>query len=323
MKKYIFIASIIFLALFCFATSAFCDQGISSRPAQKSKLEKSLNISQEKAPLKEAPQADAPDWLKRTNFAFEVDSNNRPKYFLETIQPLFGSQNKETVFFNQSRISEKSGRPTYNIGLGLRKIFPKIGLLGINTFYDYQDWHKHSRGGLGVDLVTDRGIEARVNSYLRISNERLIKEDSVNYYYEKVANGLDGELGLPLPYLPFLKIYGGGYWYNFEHFKNKYGWQGRLEFTPVKFSRLNLEVYDDTKTKNVNYRLEGAVTLAFTSFSLSDIIKDIKGSRQEAYPKVDLENKVLDRVVRDFDITVITTIKSKSTGLTVEGGKSG
>ena len=40
------------------------------------------------------------------------------------------------------------------------------------------------------------------------------------------------------------------------------------------------------------------------------------------YPKIDLREKVLDRVVRDFDITVIKSTKSKATGLTVEGGRT-
>ena len=266
------------------------------------------------------PKPEMPDWLKRTNFAVEAGTNQKPKYFFETIQPLLGTQEKDVVFFNQSRISERESRPTYNLGLGLRKIFRDAYLLGINSFYDYQDLHKHSRGGVGFEAINDKGLEARINTYIRISNKRLVGENTANEYYEKVANGLDWELGAPLPYLPLLKIYGGGNWYNFEHFKNKYGWKMRLEYTPIKYSRINLEILNDTKRKNTDWRVEGAITLAFTSFSLSDIIKDIKGSKS-AYPKIDLRDKVLDRVVRDFDITVIKSTKIKATGLTIEGGR--
>jgi len=270
----------------------------------------------------EETKQEVPDWVKRTNFAVEAGTNQKAKYFLETIQPLLGTQDKDLVFFNQSRISSRDERPTYNIGLGLRRIFNDSYLLGINSFYDYQDLHKHSRAGLGFEAITDKGLESRVNTYAAVSGSRLVSEDSVNSYYEKVANGLDWELGGPLPHLPFLKVYGGGSWYNFDHFKNKTGWKGRLEFSPVKYSRLGFEVYNDSKLRDTSYRLEGALTLAFTSFAFSDIIKDIK-STETAYPKVNLRDKVLDRVVRDFDITVIKSTKSKSTGLTVEGGKSG
>ncbi len=261
-----------------------------------------------------------PDWVKRTNFAIEAGTDQKTDYFFETVQPLLGTQDKDVVFFNQSRISETAARPTYNIGFGLRKIFAESYLLGINSFYDYQDLHRHSRGGVGFEAISDRGLEGRINTYIGISGRRLVQEDASNQYYEKVANGFDWELGGPVPYLSFLKVYGGGNWYNFEHFNNKLGWQARMEYTPVKYTRLDFTVLHDNKTRDIDFRFEGALTLAFTSFSLHDIISDIKGS-PAAYPKINLRDKVLDRVVRDFDITVIKSIKSKSSGLTIEGGR--
>lgn len=306
MKKKIAIS--LFIIAFS-VVSLYADEGVKSQNKK----------SPQAAP--ENKQQAIPDWVKRTNFAIEAGTGQRPKYFLETIQPLLGTQEKDIVFFNQSRISERNSRPTYNLGFGLRTIINQAYLWGINYFYDYQDLNKHSRGGVGLEAISDRGLEARLNTYFRISKNRLVKEDGANEYYEKVANGLDWELGAPLPYLPFLKIYGGGNWYNFGHFKNKSGWQMRLEYTPIKYSRLDFIMHDDTKSKDLDYRFEGAITLAFTSFSLSDIFKDIKGS-QVAYPKIDLHDKVLDRVVRDFDITVIKSTQSKTTGLTVEGGRT-
>ena len=194
--------------------------------------------------------------------------------------------------------------------------------MGINTFYDYQDLHQHHRTGVGFEAITNRGLEVRLNSYIRVSNQRLVKDDGVNEYYEKVANGGDYEFGGPLPYISFLKLYGGGYWYNFGHFHNKYGWKMRMEYNPIKFSRLVFEMLDDNKRNKIGYRFEGVMTLAFTSFHPRDILKDFKAA-QEAYPKINLRDKVLERVVRDFDITVITSTKAKRTGLTVEGGKGG
>ena len=276
-------------------------------------------VSKPQSKLSPEPCFEVPEWVKRINFAISAGSDQRPSYFFETIQPLLGTQDKDVIFFNQSRISESSSRPTYNTGLGLRRIFNEKYLLGINSFYDYQDLHKHSRGGVGLEAITNRGLEARVNSYIALSREHLVAEDAANFYYEKVANGLDWEFGSPLPYLPYLKLYGGGYWYNFDHFKNKYGWKMRMEYDPLKYSRLVFEMFDDTKRSKVGYRFEGAMTLAFSSFCLKDIMKDLRGSR-EAYPKIDLRDKVLDRVVRDFNITVIKTVKSRG-GLTVEGGK--
>ena len=262
-----------------------------------------------------------PDWIKRTNFGLQAQTDQKPQYFLETVQPLLGTQHNDVVLFNQTRITGEGNRSVYNLGFGLRKVFRQSYLLGINSFYDYQDLHQHSRAGVGVEAITDQGLEARMNSYIRVSRSRLVQEDPFNSYYERVANGFDWELGAPLPYLPFLKVYGWGNWYNFEHFYNKYGWQTRLEYTPAKYSRLDFIILDDNKGSRMNYRFEGVITLAFTSFAWKDILKDIKGAR-EAYPKLDLQDKVLDRVVRDNSITVIKSTKSKTTGLTVEGGRT-
>jgi hypothetical protein len=272
--------------------------------------------------LKQGESKHTPDWLKRTNFSIALESDEKPTYFFETIQPLFGTQDDDIVLFNQTRIAQKSLRPVYGTGFGARTTFHDKYLLGINTFYDYQDLHRHQRGGVGFEAMDDLGLEVRLNTYLRISKERVVKEEGSNEYKEKVANGLDWELGIPFPFMPYLKAYGGGYWYDFEHFKNKVGWKTRLEFIPVPYSRLNLEMFDDTKRDSIGYRFEGAVTLAFTSFDWDDIIRDLKLAK-EGHPKIDLRKKTLDRVIRDFDITVIKSTKSKGTGLTVEGGKSG
>src|SRR3989338_7754376 len=61
-----------------------------------------------------ACEDDAPPWLKRTNFAIDITSGENPKYFLETIQPLLGSEDNDTVFFTQDRISVKNERTIYN-----------------------------------------------------------------------------------------------------------------------------------------------------------------------------------------------------------------
>lgn len=260
-----------------------------------------------------------PNWVKRTNFAIEVGSDQKPKYFIETVQPFLGSEDNDWVLFDQLRVSERANRPMYNAGLGARKILGEGYLLGINGFYDYQELHKHHRGGVGFEAITDKGLEARVNTYIRISRERVVNEDAFNKQYEKVANGFDYELGGPIPHSPFLKMYAGGYWYDFEHFKNKYGWKLRAEITPLRYSRLTLGLFDDTKLDNPGYSIEGAITFGFTSFSPKDLARDFRPT-EEAYPKVDLHKKMLNRVVRDFDITVIKTTKSKMTGLAVEGG---
>lgn len=271
-------------------------------------------------PSSSEPQYTIPDWVKRTRFAIEAGSDIKPTYFVESVQPLLGTQNNSTVLFSHSRISSRDYRTTFNTGIGARRIFWEKYLLGINTFYDFQDLHQHHRAGVGFEAISDRGLEARLNTYFRVSDIRQVREDANAQYFEKVASGLDWELGSPLPYLPFLRLYGGGKWYSFEKFHNKVGWNMRLEYNPVKNSRLVFEMLDDNKRSRAAYHFEGAFTLAFTSFYPKDILRDIKSS-SVLFPKIDLSERTLDRVVRDFDITVITFSKTKG-GLVVEGGKT-
>lgn len=309
----------------CVCSTLLADEGqpivASSQQTTKSKIDTVLESNTEKTlPSTEAgPSYEIPEWLRRTNVAIKAGTDMKPKYFMETIQPLFGTQEKETVLFNQTRISAKNNRTIYNLGFGARRIFKESYLLGINTFYDYQNLHQHHRAGVGFEATTDRGLEGRINTYFGVSTKRLVQEDAGGQHFEKVANGFDWEFGGPLPYLSFLKLYGGGNWYSFERFRNKYGWQMRMEYNPIKYSRLTFIMLDDNKRGDISYRFEGAMTLAFTSFHPKDILKDIKASK-EIFPKIDLRDKVLDRVVRDFDITVITSTKTSS-GLVVEGGK--
>ena len=260
-----------------------------------------------------------PEWLKRTSYAIELENDQKLKYYFETVQPLWESQDECEVLFNHSRISLKDGRPTYNLGLGLRKLVDEDLLLGGNIFYDYQDLHKHSRLGIGGEYIT-QDLEARLNTYWRIVNARIVSENDSEKIIEKVANGFDGEIGGPVPFFRILSVYGGGYWYHFDHFQNKYGWMARSELKPNDCTRLTLNLYNDTKRGGMSYSLEGAVNLKFTSFAWSDILADL-GEMKKTYAKADLKDKMLDRVVRDFDITVVRFKEDKTTGLTVEAGR--
>lgn len=261
-----------------------------------------------------------PEWLKRTSYAIELENDEKLKYYFETVQPLWESGDECKVLFNHSRISLKDDRPTYNFGLGLRELFNEKLLLGGNIFYDYQDLHKHSRLGIGGEYIT-QGLEARLNTYWRIVNARIVSENDSEKTIEKVANGFDGEIGGPVPFFRILSVYGGGYWYHFDHFQNKYGWMARSELKPNNCTRLTLNLYNDTKRGGMSYSLEGAVNLKFTSFAWSDILADL-GEMNKTYAKADLKEKMLDRVVRDFDITVVTTKENKTTGLTIEAGRN-
>ena len=159
-KKILFLVILFVFCSFGYLAAALPDKAVDSSFqlaeafAEAEKADNPVNkLGSSKEKVKKEGKEESwtvPEWVRRTNFAVQVGSDQKPQYFLETIQPLFGSQNKDLVFFNQTRISSQDARPKYNIGFGLRKIFWESLLLGVNSFYDYQDLHKHSRGGVGL-----------------------------------------------------------------------------------------------------------------------------------------------------------------------------
>jgi hypothetical protein len=188
-------------------------------------------------------------------------------------------------------------------------------MAGINTFFDYQDLHKHYRQGLGLEAIT-KVLEGRSNLYFGLSPKRLVEETAGSYVYEKVANGFDAELGGPVPYLPWLKVFGGYYQYDFKKFKDMIGWKARGEIKPYKFITINLETYDDNKGEQ-EYRMDARFNLAVDDFSPRGIISAFKAANTP-YPETDLKKRTLDRVERNFNIVVERWSESKAGNVIVE-----
>ncbi|MCX5696072.1 MAG: inverse autotransporter beta domain-containing protein [Candidatus Omnitrophica bacterium] len=145
---------LVFFISFCFPSTylsaASSDRAVDSsfHLAELKKADNTVNKlgSPKEKVKKEDDQEDSwvvPEWVRRTNFTVQAGSDQKPQYFIETIQPLFGSQFKDIVIFNQTRISSQGERPKYNIGFGLRKIFWESLLLGVNRSqakYLYSDF---------------------------------------------------------------------------------------------------------------------------------------------------------------------------------------
>jgi len=221
---------------------------------------------------------------------------------LETVQPLYQTEDRTHTFFTHDRISVQDERGTYSFGLGYRRLLLNENLLvGINNFFDFQDLHKHYRTDVGLEAIT-KYLEFRTNSYFALSPKRLVAEDSVSQTYEKVVNGGDVELGGPIPYLPWWKIFGSYYRYDYRKFKDKQGWRLRSEIKPFKYITFNLETYDDNKGKR-EYLMDTRFNLVFDSLTSKSILSAF-GFNKEPFAEVDLKKRTLDRVERNFNIEV-------------------
>ena len=258
-----------------------------------------------------------PDWLKRTSYGISIETDQKPRIYLETVQPLYQSLDKVDTFFTHDRISIQDERGTYSAGFGYRRLMLNDNLLaGINNFFDFQDLHKHYRTGVGLEAITKK-LELRVNSYFALSPKRTVEETTTSKIYEKAVNGGDIELGGPIPYLPWLKLFGSYYRYDFRRFKDMAGWKARGEIKPLKCITINLETYDDNKGEQ-EYRMDTRFNLAFDDFNFKNILSAFQLAK-EPYPDVDLKERTLDRVERNFNIQVEKWIESS--GFVIEIGR--
>ena len=185
-----------------------------------------------------------PDWLTRTTIGAIAESHQKPRYYIETVQPLYQSIGRKHTLFTHLRVSEQDDYGTYSAGVGYRRLLFHNNLMaGINTFFDYQDPHQHYQQGVGLEAI-GTFAELRANGYFGLSPARKVEEPGI---YEKARDGFDIEFGVPVPYLPWMKVFGSAYWYDFKEGPDVEGWRGRAELKPLSFLTLNLETYDDNK----------------------------------------------------------------------------
>ena len=274
-----------------------------------------INIS-----YSQAAESEIPEWLKRVNFGADAGTNQKPRIYFETVQPLYQDEDKQNTFFIQPRFSYEQEDGAYNLGFGYRKLLREDSvLLGTNMFFDFEDDDKHYRMGLGLEAFVNL-IEFRANSYIGLSPRRLIKESGAIREYEKAVDGFDWEFGLPVPHMNWIKLYGGGYWYNYEKFNNKEGWKLRTEIKPYKITSLNFIVYDDNKG-DPEFRIDGRITIPFGAGGEDDEKFCNIGFSDTAYPeKADHSDRTLDRVEREYKIEVERYVETASAVVEVRRG---
>ena len=187
--------------------------------------------------------------MERWEFGIDVNEDQGPRYFMDPIVPLYRHpKDDRDVVFLEPRLTYRDHEWLLNLGGGYRRlVLNRAWLLGGNMFYDYESEHSHSRIGWGVEALSAYA-EARSNVYFATSGERTVEENSGGITYERAVDGFDMEFGAPVPYYSRLKLFGGFNWYDQPHFKNRYGWTLRAEYTPVPFIVIDGTVSDNTKT---------------------------------------------------------------------------
>ncbi|MCK5287868.1 MAG: inverse autotransporter beta domain-containing protein [Candidatus Omnitrophica bacterium] len=244
-------------------------------------------------------ESSIPDWLKRVELSGQWETDTHPTFYFQTVQPLYETSDSNEMYFIQPRVSISSNDFTYNLGAGYRKIVNENLLLGVNVFGDYQDLKEHGRLGIGFEAL-GQVLETRLNGYLGLTTKRVVEESSTSTTYERVADGLDLEIGAPVPYVNWLKVFGSGFWYDFDKFSDKTGWKIRLEAKPIEACTLEFYTWDDNKG---DQEYGGRLRFGFAFDTITDF-KQAFNMSEEPYLDKDLKELLLIPVERNFNIVV-------------------
>jgi len=250
--------------------------------------------------------------LKRVEHGFSFHKDRHPRFYFETVQPLYQDKDKIHTFFIQPRLNIQSGRDTLNLGGGYRRIIRDMIMVGANAFWDWRKQNDHGRIGVGVELI-GRYLESRMNGYFGVTSPRLVELTSSTATYERVPNGMDYEIGTRVPFLSFMKIFFSQSFFNLKYSRDYNRRQGRIELKPFSFVTANFYLVDDSQLP-AEYRFD---------FRISVNLDDLKKLKieDEPYPAIDLKQRTLDRVERDHDIFVESYGIDRATGMIVSIGR--
>ncbi|WP_282875980.1 inverse autotransporter beta domain-containing protein [Pseudomonas peli] len=126
---------------------------------------------------------------------------------LDYLHPLL--ENNEDILFGQVGARTFDERNITNAGFGYRKQINPNLLVGGNAFVDQDLSNSHTRGGVGVEVWTERARFA-ANAYMPLSDWKESRRDSFNTdperyeLYERAASGWDARMEFALPGAPKL-----------------------------------------------------------------------------------------------------------------------
>lgn len=246
-----------------------------------------------------------PEWLKRIYYGLKIETDRKPFFYFETVQPLWKFKKDDAVIFTQPHITIKDRRGYYSLGLGYRRLLGlNRAILGFNVFFDYQEG-RHHQIGLGAESLGD-DLEARINYYLGTSHEQLIEETTTYFKYAEVVDGLDAEIGIRLPHLSWAKFFAGGYYYGANYTDDLQGWKTRLELKPLKHLTLDVGVRNDNSSDE-RWFMEVQWRIPFG---------EKEAATEEAATKEALYNRMLEPVERNFIPTLEEWTSDKTATVT-------
>jgi len=202
------------------------------------------------------------------------------------------------LLFTQDSIYHYDNRTTLNVGLGYRRLeWDKKLLLGANTFYDYEFPYGNTRSSFGLEARTTVA-EVNFNHYWGISGW-LNGKDGLQ---ERSLGGTDLEVGVPLPYMNWAKVYARGFvWYGVDGANDLKGTDLSLRAQIPALQGLAVEVghrrfTDATRDENflkLTYNISDLFTTKKPEPWISDSAYTLTSMEPRKYEKVRRENLIV------------------------------
>lgn len=207
-------------------------------------------------------------------------------------------EDDKNLIFTQDSVYHKDDRTTLNLGLGYRRLeWDKKLLLGVNTFYDYEFPYGNTRSSLGLEARTTVG-EINFNQYWGISGW----VNAANGLQERSLGGTDVEVGVPLPYMNWAKVYARAFdWYGVDGENDLKGTDVSLRAQIPVLPGLAVEAghrsyTDSTPSENflkVTYNLTDLLKTKKPEPWLSETAYNLSSMESHKYDKVRRENLIV------------------------------
>jgi adhesin/invasin len=210
------------------------------------------------------------------------------------VAPLSNPNDTRNTFFTQDSIYHRDDRTTVNLGLGYRRLeMDNKVMLGANGFYDYEFPYGNRRTSIGLEARTTVG-EVNFNQYWGASNWM----NAANSYQEKSLGGTDIEVGVPLPYMNWAKVYGRGFiWRGVDGANDLKGTDVSLRAQLPILSGLALEGGRRTYTNDT--RDENFLRISYNLTDMSKPNPDKPWFTSKAYSLDSMENQRFNKVRRE------------------------
>ncbi|MDD4616892.1 MAG: inverse autotransporter beta domain-containing protein [Alphaproteobacteria bacterium] len=239
------------------------------------------------------------DWLKRFEFTWSFLFPGRTEQSILTTQPIFQSSNKANTFFFQGSANRYTLYGDYrtdaSLGAGYRRLmFGNSVLLGANAFFENEFNHGNRRAGFGAEAKW-YAVDFGYNEYAALTDDK-----SAGGNYERSLSGRDFGLAVQAPYLPWIKLGGGYFWFDKERAaKDMDG--SKLSASFALHPNVNLEYKWSSYDVNNNApRGQNSVMLTFSLARLDHpTLSTSRTISDKIFENRNFSKDTLDKVVRD------------------------